>query len=92
MLVPLTNSLYVPGRIESVEGLLVDVGTGYFIEKSSAQAQEFLSRKIQMIAAKVQDLERVAAAQREQLDTVVSVMTTKSRILQAQAQQQQAQA
>lgn len=93
MLVPLTNSLYVPGKIDNAESLLVDVGTGYFIEKSNAQAQEFLSRKIQMVASKVQDLEKAAAAQKEQLEMVMTIITTKSRILQAQArEQQQAQA
>lgn len=33
MLVPLTPSLYVPGKLKNVGSVLVDVGTGYFIEK-----------------------------------------------------------
>lgn len=32
MLVPLTASLYVPGMLDDSEKVLVDVGTGYFIE------------------------------------------------------------
>ena len=32
MLVPLTASLYVPGKFDDAEKVLVDVGTGYFIE------------------------------------------------------------
>lgn len=32
MLVPLTASLYVPGKLDDAEKVLVDVGTGYFIE------------------------------------------------------------
>ena len=32
MLVPLTASLYVPGSLDDAEKVLVDVGTGYFIE------------------------------------------------------------
>lgn len=34
MLVPLTASLYVPGTLDDSEKVLVDVGTGYFIEVS----------------------------------------------------------
>lgn len=34
MLVPLTASLYVPGKLDDAEKVLVDVGTGYFIEVS----------------------------------------------------------
>ncbi|RWW04490.1 hypothetical protein GW17_00032280 [Ensete ventricosum] len=32
LLVPLTASLYVPGTLDDSEKVLVDVGTGYFIE------------------------------------------------------------
>ena len=32
MLVPLTASLYVPGTLDDAQKVLVDVGTGYFIE------------------------------------------------------------
>lgn len=33
ILIPLTSSLYVPGRIKDTENVIVDVGTGYFVEK-----------------------------------------------------------
>jgi prefoldin alpha subunit len=33
ILVPLTTSLYVKGRLVDREKVLVDVGTGYFVEK-----------------------------------------------------------
>lgn len=33
VLVPLTTSLYVPGRLADTERVLVDAGTGFFVEK-----------------------------------------------------------
>jgi prefoldin alpha subunit len=33
ILVPLTTSLYVKGRLVDREKVLVDVGTGYYVEK-----------------------------------------------------------
>lgn len=33
ILVPLTSSLYVKGRLADREKVLVDVGTGYYVEK-----------------------------------------------------------
>lgn len=33
MLVPLTTSLYVPGTIADTDKVIVDVGTGFFVEK-----------------------------------------------------------
>ena len=34
MLVPITSSLYVPGETTQLDNVLIDVGTGYYIEKS----------------------------------------------------------
>jgi hypothetical protein len=33
ILVPLTSSLYVPGKMSDVESVIVDVGTGYYVKK-----------------------------------------------------------
>jgi hypothetical protein len=33
VLVPLTSSLYVPGKLSDTEHVLVDVGTGYYVKK-----------------------------------------------------------
>jgi prefoldin alpha subunit len=33
ILVPLTASLYVPGKLADIDTYMVDVGTGYFVEK-----------------------------------------------------------
>ena len=33
VLVPLTSSLYLPGKLDNTEKFLVNVGTGYFVEK-----------------------------------------------------------
>ena len=35
LLLPLTDSLYVSGTLESVDTVLLEVGTGYFVEVSS---------------------------------------------------------
>lgn len=40
ILIPLTSSLYVPGRIKDTDNVLVDVGTGYFVEKVRAFFQK----------------------------------------------------
>ena len=33
ILVPLTNSLYVPGKLSDPDYVIVDIGTGYFVKK-----------------------------------------------------------
>lgn len=60
MLVPLTASLYVPGTLDDADKVLVDVGTGYFIEVSekvpfffsSHPPQKKKKRKLNLFMAK----------------------------------------
>ena len=39
ILVPLTSSLYVPGTLKNAGKVLVDIGTGYYIEMVGAAGQ-----------------------------------------------------
>ena len=45
VMVPLTSSLYVPGVMEDSQNVLVEVGAGYFIEKSTDDATTYCDRK-----------------------------------------------
>lgn len=40
-LIPLTSSLYIPGTINSVKSVLVDIGTGYYAEKDLESSIKF---------------------------------------------------
>lgn len=37
ILVPLTSSMYVPGRIKDLNNFIIDIGTGYYIEKVTSK-------------------------------------------------------
>ena len=39
ILVPLTTSLYVPGTLADTENVIVDVGTGFYVEKVCLASQ-----------------------------------------------------
>jgi prefoldin alpha subunit len=47
ILVPLTSSLYVPGSLADTENVIVDVGTGFYVEKVGGDIETgmFLSDK-----------------------------------------------
>nr|ABG66156.1 prefoldin subunit 5, putative, expressed [Oryza sativa Japonica Group] len=59
MLVPLTASLYVPGTLDDSEKVLVDVGTGYFIEKTMTEGKEYCERKINLLKSNFDELVEV---------------------------------
>ena len=42
----MTQSLYVPGNVVEADKMLVDVGTGYYVEKDQKKTAEFLERKV----------------------------------------------
>jgi len=49
--VPLTESVYVPGKIRAADPLLVELGTGYFAEQTAAGTVEFFQRKLRLVDA-----------------------------------------
>ncbi|KAG5926491.1 hypothetical protein E4U42_003265 [Claviceps africana] len=64
VLVPLTNSLYVKGEISHGETVLVDVGTGFLIEKKLKAARDFYDDKTTGLGNNLKELE--AIVQRKQ--------------------------
>ncbi|KAJ2331671.1 subunit of tubulin prefoldin [Coemansia sp. RSA 2681] len=58
ILVPLTSSLYVPGKLSNIDSVVVDIGTGYYVEKCKADAAKYYSSKMEYVqsnAKKIQD-------------------------------------
>ena len=58
VLVPLTGSMYVPGKLTNANKVVVDIGTGYYVEKPSKQAKEYFDRKVKYVT---ENMERVQA-------------------------------
>lgn len=49
ILVPLTSSLYIPGRIEDVKTVTVELGAGYYADMPTAKAEEYCDWKVKFI-------------------------------------------
>ncbi|ORY95528.1 prefoldin subunit 5 [Syncephalastrum racemosum] len=87
ILVPLTSSLYVPGKLSDVEKVIVDVGTGYFIEKSLTDATKFYTDKENFVKQNLDKLQETINGKQSSLRAIINVM--QDRIQQQQQQQQQ---
>lgn len=59
LLVPITTSVYVHAISNMKDKVLVDIGTGYFIEKSIKDADEYYSRKIKFLHEQLQKIEKI---------------------------------
>ncbi|CAK5269463.1 unnamed protein product, partial [Mycena citricolor] len=77
ILVPLTNSLYVPGKLSDTEHVIVDVGTGYFVRKTRPQAVKYYSAKVTYIQTNLDTLEETIGKKRENMGLLVNVMQSK---------------
>ncbi|KAL8944096.1 MAG: hypothetical protein Q9216_000687 [Gyalolechia sp. 2 TL-2023] len=70
ILVPLTPSLYVPGKLASTETVLVDVGTGFYVEKTPSAARTFYSSKVEELGKNLKDLEAIVQGKQGNLNVV----------------------
>ncbi|KAF2145720.1 uncharacterized protein K452DRAFT_264996 [Aplosporella prunicola CBS 121167] len=88
ILVPLTSSLYVSGTLADVKSVLVDVGTGFYVEKSLDDATDFYNRKVKDLEKNLKDLEAIVTGKSNNLRVIEDVLRQK--VLAAQAAQSQA--
>ena len=79
ILVPLTQSLYVPGQLQGTHKVLVDVGTGYFFEKSPEEAREFFGRKAATVQENADSLAKIIQQKRKQKQQVLQVLQARVR-------------
>ncbi|THH31680.1 hypothetical protein EUX98_g2519 [Antrodiella citrinella] len=77
ILVPLTNSLYVPGKLCDLENVIVDVGTGYFVKKSRTEAFKHYEAKVEFIRSNVENLQEMIQKKQENMSYLVNVMQMK---------------
>ncbi|GKZ72449.1 subunit of tubulin prefoldin [Aspergillus niger] len=66
ILVPLTSSLYVKGKLADREKVLVDVGTGFYVEKTTSKAIEFYEDKVKSLETNLTELEKIVQTKSQQ--------------------------
>uniref|UniRef100_A0A1B6FY93 Prefoldin subunit 5 n=1 Tax=Cuerna arida TaxID=1464854 RepID=A0A1B6FY93_9HEMI len=90
ILVPLTASMYVPGRIADVDKVMLDIGTGYYVEKDLDGARDYFKRKIAFVTEQMEKIQAVGVEKSKIRDVLIEVIGMK--INQMAANQPQAQA
>ncbi|VFV41763.1 Hypothetical predicted protein, partial [Lynx pardinus] len=51
------SSMYVPGKLHDVEHVLINVGTGYYIEKTAEDAKGFFKRKMDFLTKQMEKMQ-----------------------------------
>ncbi|KAJ1735280.1 subunit of tubulin prefoldin [Coemansia sp. Benny D160-2] len=91
VLIPLSNSLYVPGKLSNIESVVVDVGTGYYVEKSAKDASGYYDGKIDYVQENAKKIQETVEQKQASYRGLLEIMQFKLTQLQRHQQQQQQQ-
>jgi prefoldin alpha subunit len=80
MLVPLTSALYVPGKLKNTNKLLVDIGTGFFVQRDVEQTVALMGRKRQMIQNSIATVEKVLERKRESMESLTVAIQQRAQL------------
>jgi len=81
LLVPLNGSLYAPGSIASSERVIVELGTGYFCEKDTAEAKALIDRKMTLVDTSIESIETIGNKKRKNLEQIMQIMYVPRRVM-----------
>lgn len=77
IMVPLTGSMYVPGVLADTDKVIVDIGTGYYIQKDLDGAKDYFERKVCFLTEQMEKIQAVGIEKNKVRDVVVDIMEMK---------------
>lgn len=77
LLVPMTSSLYLPGKVASKDHYLVDIGTGYFVEKNAQDAKQVYKKKLTKLGEDSKKLRDILVLKNESINNINMVLRKK---------------
>lgn len=82
IMVPLTSSLYVPGKLNAQSMVTVDIGTGYYLQKTIPGAKEFFTRRATFLKSKIEELQPVVMSKVKEKNMVEGALQSKMQAMQ----------
>eukprot|EP00514_Thraustochytrium_sp_LLF1b_P004729 CAMPEP_0184511544 /NCGR_PEP_ID=MMETSP0198_2-20121128/2408_1 /TAXON_ID=1112570 /ORGANISM="Thraustochytrium sp., Strain LLF1b" /LENGTH=149 /DNA_ID=CAMNT_0026901517 /DNA_START=50 /DNA_END=499 /DNA_ORIENTATION=+ len=77
MLVPMTQSLFIPGKLANTTHVTLEIGTGFFVKRTIPDAQAFCERKITKLKSFTERVGESIMAQAANLRQIEQVMQAK---------------
>ncbi|KAI5969125.1 GIM5 [Candida margitis] len=77
MLIPLSSSLYIPGKAVTKQDYLVDIGTGYYVEKKAEDAKKVYDTKIKKLDDDAKKLKDILVQKNELLNGLNLILRRK---------------
>ena len=70
ILVPMTSSLYIPGKCADVKKLTIEIGANFFVETTIEKAEKFCERKIKSLKKNMDEIDKIIQEKNDQLNVV----------------------
>ncbi|GAX80580.1 hypothetical protein CEUSTIGMA_g8017.t1 [Chlamydomonas eustigma] len=78
VLLPLTSSVFVNGTIASTENVMIDIGTGYYVEMSAQEGQDYCKRKVAKLQENLSAVQQLLREKQGNLAMVSRVLSEKT--------------
>lgn len=88
ILVPLTGSMYVKGVVNNIDKFIIDIGTGYYVEKDITTSKDYFKRKVDYVQEQMDKIDMLGRQKSKVLNAVIDVIEMKVAAIQAAQQQQ----
>ena len=70
ILVPMTSSLYIPGKCADVKKLTIEIGANFFVETTIEKAEKFCERKIESLKTNMDNIDKLIQEKNDQLNVI----------------------
>lgn len=91
IMVCMTSSLFVRGYAVPKKSVIVDVGTGYYLEQPMEQAKKYFHSRAAQIKEGLDNIEKTIVVKQKQQNQVVDALQQKAAAIQRQYQLEQQQ-
>ena len=78
ILVPITSSLYIPGKCSDVKKLTIEIGGNFFVETTVDRAEQFCDRKLDTIQKNMDKIDLLIKNKSDQLNAINQNIIEKS--------------
>ena len=77
ILVPLTNSVFVRGKVGKCDNVLVNIGTGYFVERPVGGGKSHCDERSKILTGNVGQFAKILSEKRNNLEICMMVLQQK---------------
>ncbi|RWS03336.1 prefoldin subunit 5-like protein [Dinothrombium tinctorium] len=74
ILVPLTGSMYVIGKVKDADKFMVDIGAGYYVEKNGSNTVEYFKRKVKFLNEQIEKYTKLLQEKIQMRDSVLEAL------------------